>query len=127
MITIAETPQYRIEVLKEKNRAYLTIIGFWRNPEQVSEYVNDWKKAVAELKPGFTVFTDATEMKIHPVPVREVHEKAQKLLKEHGILKVAELQKNKIAEIQLDSVSQDTKFPKKNFEVREEAEQWLDQ
>ena len=127
IITIAQTPQYQIDVQKEKNRAFLKINGFWRNPEQVSGYLSDWEKAVAELKPGFTLLTDATEMKIHPLTVRVSHEQAQILIIKAGVRKVAELQQNKVAELQLDTVSQDTKMPKKNFNEREEAEKWLDQ
>ncbi len=54
--SIAQTPQYKLSVSKAKNRAYLTIIGFWRNPEEVSEYIADWKKAVA-----------ATHSRLYPV------------------------------------------------------------
>ena len=126
IITIAQTPQYQISVQKEKNRAFLKINGFWRNAEQVSNYLTDWEKAVAELKPGFTLLTDATEMKIHPTSVRELHEKAQAYVIKAGVRKVAELQLNKVAELQLDSVSKDTKMPKQNFNTREEAELWLD-
>lgn len=125
--SIAQTPQYRLSVSKAKNRAYLTIIGFWRNSEEVSEYINDWKKAVAALNPGFTLLTDAREMKIHPVSVRELHEEAQALIVRAGVRKVAELQADKVAEMQLDGVSKETKMPKQNFNDPVKAEQWLDE
>lgn len=64
---IAQNPQYEISVVIPKNRAYLKIIGFWRNPEQVSSYLDDWEKAIAILRPGFTLLADVREMKIHPV------------------------------------------------------------
>lgn len=123
---IAQTPQYELSVSKPKNRAYLRIIGFWRNPEQVADYLEDWRKTVAVLKPGFTLLTDAREMKIHPASVRKVHEEAQAFIIKNGLLKVAELQLDKIAEMQLDGVSSDTNMPKKNFNNPEEAERWLD-
>lgn len=125
--SIAQTPQYRLSVSKAKNRAYLTIIGFWRNPEEVSEYINDWKKAVAALNPGFTLLTDAREMKIHPASVRGLHEEAQALIVRAGVRKVAELQADKVAEMQLDGVSKETKMPKQNFNDPVKAEQWLDE
>lgn len=124
---IAQTPQYELAVSTAKNRAYLKIIGFWRDPEQVPDYINDWKKTVAGLKPGFTLLTDAREMKIHPGAVRALHEEAQNLIIEAGVKRVAELQKNKPAEMQLDGVSKETKMPKRNFNDQEEAEHWLDQ
>ena len=125
-MTIAQTPQYELSVSKAKNRAYLRIIGFWRNPEQVPTYLEDWKKAIAALQPGFTLLTDAREMKIHPAAVRKVHEEAQQLVMNGGLSKVAELQLDKIAEMQLDGVAKDTKFPKRNFNDPKEAERWLD-
>lgn len=123
---IAQTPQYELSVSQAKNRAYLRIIGFWRNTDQVPEYIADWKKAVAALKPGFTLVTDAREMKIHPAAVRKLHEEAQTLIIKAGVKSVAEIQLDKIAEMQLDGVSKDTAMPKKNFNDPKEAELWLD-
>ncbi|AHM63472.1 hypothetical protein D770_26145 [Flammeovirgaceae bacterium 311] len=123
---IAQTPQYAISVSKAKNRAYLNIIGFWRNPEQVSNYLAHWDSAIALLKPGFTLLTDAREMKIHPASVRQLHEDAQLKIIKAGVLKVAEIQKDMIAEMQLDGVAGETNMPKKNFTDPIEAEQWLD-
>lgn len=126
-ITIAQTPQYQLSVSKAKNRAYLTIIGFWRSPEVVSDYISDWEKTVAALSPGFTLLTDVREMKIHPGSVRVVHEEAQKLIVKAGVRKVAELQADKVTEMQLDGVSKETKMPKQNFNDPVKAEQWLNE
>ena len=126
-VSIAQTPQYELSINRIKNRAYLRIIGFWRNTEQVPEYLNEWKKAVAGLRPGFTLLTDAREMKIHPSAVRELHGQAQALILSKGVKKVAELQADKVAELQLDGVSKETKMPKRNFNERQEAEKWLDE
>ncbi|WP_224997272.1 hypothetical protein [Cesiribacter sp. SM1] len=124
-MTIAKTPQYELSVSKEKNRAYLRIIGFWRNPEQVADYLKHWESAISALKPGFTLLTDAREMKIHPASVRKIHEDAQQIIIKAGVLKVAEIQKDMIAEMQLDGVSGETNMPKRNFTDQQEAEQWL--
>ncbi len=126
IMTIAQTPQYELSVSVEKNRAYLRIIGFWRSPEQVPDYLTHWKKAIAVLKPGFTLITDARDMKIHPASVRKMHEEAQLMIIEAGVLKVAELQKDMITEMQLDGLSGETSMPKKNFTDQIKAEQWLD-
>lgn len=124
-IPIASTPQYVLIISLKKNRAYLKIIGFWRNPEMVPNYIEDWKKAVTMLSPGFTLLTDAREMVIHPGPVRQLHEQAQKLIVDYGVSKVAELQKNVAAELQLNGVASGTRLPKKNFFNQLEAEDWL--
>ena len=125
--SIAENPQYELSVSKVKNRAYLTIIGFWRGPEAVPEYINDWKKTVKMLSPGFTLLTDVRQMKIHPGSVRGLHEEAQKLIVDAGVRKVAEVHADKVAEMQLDGVSKETKMPKQNFNDPLKAEQWLDE
>ncbi|WP_017733227.1 hypothetical protein [Nafulsella turpanensis] len=124
--SIAQTPQYELSVNKIRNRAYLTINGFWRGPEVVPEYLNDWKKTIAVLSPGFTLLTDAREMKIHPASVRTLHEQAQTMIVKAGVRRVAELQGDKVAEMQLDGVSKETKMPKQSFNTQQEAEEWLD-
>lgn len=124
--TIAENPYYILSAAPDKNRAYLKIIGFWRNLEVVSSYLDDWKKTLASVKPGFTLLTDATEMKTHPQELRKLHEDAQKLVFDAGLSKVAEVVKNDITEYQLDSIAETTAFPKKTFKSLEDAEKWLD-
>jgi predicted nuclease of restriction endonuclease-like RecB superfamily len=127
IITISSNKLYTIEISKEKNRAYLKIIGFWRNAAAVPEYLSDWNKAITALTKGFTLLTDASEMKTHPQDVRKLHEQAQAMLLKAGIRKVAEVLKDDVAEMQLDAVAKATQFPKRNFRSREEAEKWLDE
>lgn len=124
--TIVENKFYQLSLSISKNRAYLKIIGFWRNPEVVPEYITDWKKALSELNDGFTLLTDASEMKTHPQEMRKLHEEAQKLVLEAGLSKVAEVIANDITEYQLDSIAETNSFPKKSFRSVEDAEKWLD-
>jgi hypothetical protein len=124
---ISDNKFYKIEVSPEKNRAYLKIIGFWKNAEIVPDYLKDWTKATNALKSGFTLLTDASEMKTHPQEVRKLHEQAQAILLKAGVSKVGEVLKDDVAEMQLDAVAKTTQFPKKNFRTAEDAEKWLDQ
>lgn len=125
--TIAENKQYVLSADTDKNRAYLRIKGYWRNVDAVPDYLRDWKKTLALMKKGFTLLTDASEMKTHPQDVRKLHEEAQGLVMKAGIAKIAEVIQDDIAEMQLDSLAQATKFPKKNFRSVDDAEVWLDQ
>jgi hypothetical protein len=102
-------------------------MGFWRNKETVPDYLKDWTTATLSLQKGFTLLTDASEMKTHPRDVQTLHEQAQSILLKAGVLKVAEILKDNIAELQLDAVAKATQFPKKNFREREDAEKWLDE
>lgn len=124
--TIAQNKQYVLAADTDKNRAYLRINGYWRNVDAVSDYISDWKKTLALMKKGFTLLTDASEMKTHPQDVRKLHEEAQGLLLKAGVSKIAEVIKDDIAEMQLDALAQTTKFPKQNFRTVEDAERWLD-
>lgn len=127
MITIADNDKYTLKVDIAKNQAYLDIYGFWRSPEAVPNYLDDWKKATSKLRSGFTLLTDATQMAIHPGAVRDLHQSAQKHIINTGVKKVAELQLEKVSKVQLDGVSRDSGMPKKNFNDKEEALKWLDQ
>ena len=126
-IIISDNKHYKISISTEKNRAYLTIFGFWRNKEAVPDYLKDWQRVVSSLKRGFTLLTDASQMKTHPRDVQKLHEEAQAILLKAGVLKVAEILKDDITELQLDAVAKATRFPKKNFKTVEEAEKWLDE
>jgi hypothetical protein len=126
LIDVNKTKQYTIAVSPTKNRAYLKIIGFWRGPEIVPDYIKDWTKAISQLKKGFTLLTDASEMKTHPASVRPLHEEAQGLLLKAGVSKVAEVIKDDVAEMQLDAVAKTTQLPKRTFKAHADAEVWLD-
>jgi uncharacterized protein (UPF0147 family) len=126
MITIAENEQYSLKVDITKNRAFLKINGFWRNKEDIPGYLQDWDEAVKKLSKGFTLLTDATQMTIHPGDVRDVHSKAQEKIVKAGVQKVAELHSANVAVMQLNSVSNESGMPKKNFNEKEEALKWLD-
>jgi hypothetical protein len=126
-ISIRSNKYYSIEVSPEKNRAYLKIFGFWKNAEAVPDYLTDWAKATSSLAKGFTLLTDASEMKTHPQDVRKLHEQAQAILLKAGVSKVAEILKDQVAELQLDAVAKTTKFPKQNFRNAVDAEKWLDE
>jgi hypothetical protein len=126
LVKINDTKFYTISVSPEKNRAYLKILCFWRGPEVVPDYLGDWTKAASLLKKGFTLLTDASEMKTHPQEVRKLHEQAQAIILKAGVIKVAEVLKDDVAEMQLNAVAKTTQFPKQNFRTAEEAEKWLD-
>ncbi|MBK6265520.1 hypothetical protein JKA74_10770 [Marivirga sp. S37H4] len=126
MITIAENKQYTLQVDIDLNRAFLTIVGFWRSRADIPAYLEDWDQAIDLLKPGFTLLTDAREMVIHPSEVREIHAQAHKKIIEFGVKKVAELPNEEIAKLQLSGFSAQCGMPKENFSSKAEAMAWLD-
>ena len=127
MQKIAETEYYVIAVDEKKNRAYLTLRKFWAKPEGYQNYIDDWKKAYQILKRGFTVCADMREASTFPPHAQQMHEAAQKTVKEAGILVVAEvLSKDQILAMQVKLIDHRAELPKNRFASIEEAEQWLD-
>ena len=124
---IADNKFYSLFVNAQKNRALLKIRGYWKAREVVPDYLPDWSKVTTILKKDFTLITDATEMKTHPQDVRALHEEVQTIIVKAGVKKIAEIVKDDIAEMQLNSMARKTHLPKKNFKTAREAELWLDE
>lgn len=55
-----------------------------------------------------------------------MHSKAQEKIITAGVKKVAELHNENVAVMQLNSISNESGMPKKNFINKEEAVKWLD-
>lgn len=127
MKTIAQNDHYVIAVDPSKNRAYLTLIGYWKSRAEVPRYIDDWKKAIRELSRGFTVLSDVTRMKAPPQDVVQLHTEAQKVLMGGGLSKVAELVgSDVIAKMAIDRFSRESGMYKGTFDNWREADDWLD-
>ena len=127
MKTIAQNDYYVITVDPAKNRAYLTLIGYWKSRADVPRYIDDWKKAIRELSKGFTVLSDVTRMKAPPQDVVQVHTEAQKVLISSGLSKVAELVgSDVITKMAIDRFSRESGMYKGTFDNWREADDWLD-
>ncbi len=122
-----ENKHYQIGIDKSKNRIYLTILGFWRSPEEVGEYLPDLDGALAELRPGFTLLTDLTQMKSHPQALNPVHLGAQQLLLSRGLTQTAEIVRSSFVQFQAESLSKQSAMPRRQFSTFEEATTYLDQ
>lgn len=128
MTEIAATPFYSIKADTTKNRIYYTIIGTWKSPSDVPNYLEDIKKAIRQIKPGFTILTDLTHAKTAMPEMKKLHEQAQSILISAGLSNVAEVfpEKDYILKMQVDKISETTKMKKQAFGSRKDAEQWLD-
>lgn len=127
MKTIAQNDYYIIAVDGGKNRAYLTLIGYWKSRSDVPKYIEDWKKALRELSKGFTVLTDVTKFKAPAQEVVSLHTEAQKVLMTAGLSKVAELVgRDVITKMSIDRFSRESGMYKGTFDNWREADEWLD-
>ena len=123
---IHENKHYQIGIDKEKNRAFITIIGFWRNPGEVSEYLPDLDRALLQLQPGFTLLTDLSQMKTHPQTLNPVHLAAQQLLLSRGLTQTAEVVASSMVQFQTESLSRQSAMPLQQFSSPVEAIAYLD-
>ncbi len=126
MINIASNALYEIHVLPEKNRMKIRIIGFWRNPEVVPDYLSDLDKATKLLTSGFTVLADLREMLTHPTSVLDIHERGFQITKEAGVRCSAEVIDYDMAKKQMDRMYRENMVKQNKFDTIEEATQFLD-
>lgn len=128
MKDIANNEYYSIQVDKDKNRMYLTLIGYWKSRSVVPNYVADLQKATQELSRGYTILTDVTQMKTPPQEIAALHTEAQKVVMAAGLKKTAELVgQDVIAKMAIDQFSKQSGMQKGTFANKEEAEAWLDE
>ena len=127
MTEIAKTNKYSVSVDSNKNRMYLTVVGFWASPSDVPNYIDDVKKASAAVTKGFTILTDLTQMKTPAPELGPIHEQAQKSLINAGLKKTAEiLSDDAIAKMVMDRYSKASGMEKMVFNNKHDAEAWLD-
>ena len=127
MKEIASNDFYNINLDSERNRVYLKIKGFWKDPSQVPEYMDDWKRVLEHVQTGFTVVSDVTEMKPPSTSVIPLHENAQRMLVEAGLDRTAEIVGDAVLlEIQLKQYADRSSMKRAEFGNKEEAEAWLD-
>ncbi len=127
MKNIAKNDFYEINVNSEKNRIYLTIKGFWKDPSQVPEYIDNWSQVVEMVQTGFTIVSDVKEMKPPSTSVVPLHESAQKMLVDAGLDRTAEIVGDAVLlEIQLKRLADSSSMKRAEFENLEAAEAWLD-
>lgn len=125
-VQVAMNACYDILYDSPKNRIYFTIYGYWKNKECVSEFINDWTKALDIVKPGFTILTDMRTMITHPQELSNLHQESHTMVLDAMVTKVAHIMPtDKIAYLQVHSIHESTNLPSKNFQDVEEAEQWL--
>ncbi|WP_242926296.1 hypothetical protein [Pontibacter vulgaris] len=126
-IEVAKNLCYEIYFSMGKNRAYLTLKGFWKSKQVVAGYLEDLKKLLVLTEPGFTILTDQSQLVTHPQELNDLHLEAQRLMVKEGVQQVAHIMpSDKIASLQVNAIADQTGLPISKFATIEEAETWLD-
>lgn len=115
---------YRIEADSGKNRLYVTL-GQKNDGDELSVMEN-LKKELSKLTPGFTVLTDFSAF----LPVRQddaqLITKAQEILIRKGMGMSARVVNSAVVKMQVERRARETDFPSRTVETVEEAEIFLD-
>jgi len=125
MRTVATNDHYVIGVDEAKNRLFFVMKGDWTATEAVSNWLEDVKKALQHMRPGFTELIDWTE--VSAIVLTDYIAGAQQLAINAGLRKAARVYSGeKFLKLQMDSLSRKTSFPVESFFSKEDAEAWLD-
>ncbi len=128
MTEVAKTDFYELAIDNSKNRIKWTIKGFWKNVDVVPNFDADWKKTTAKTQKGFTILADLTTMKPFPPDVAKLNEVKQQELMQLGCKKVAQVNYNPTAVMQINRVAKESGMNSilQAFENFKDAENWLD-
>ncbi|MCP4675317.1 MAG: hypothetical protein GY854_07390 [Deltaproteobacteria bacterium] len=127
MQEIAKNDYYSVGVDEKKNRVYLAVKGFWKDPQVAPNYIDDIKKAADSVKSGYTIVANLTDMKAPTPEVGAVHMAAQEMLVNAGLSKTAEIVSSKLLQLSVDRYAETSGMDKMVFDDQVKAEKWLDE
>lgn len=124
-MTIAKNNYYTIEINQLKNRAYLTLMGYWNNP---SDFISDIEFGIRKLSTGFTTLVNLTQYTGTSKELLNLHVDAQKISVEAGLSRVAEVFSRNPLVLKLfaDSYAKESGAMTMAFQDTSQSEKWLD-
>jgi hypothetical protein len=107
---------------------YTIFYGFWQDVSEVPNFIEDQKKAIRALSPGFTVVADVRNMKPPTKEIDDFNTDVLKILAESGLYKIALVLKLELFKMSARRMMKDSGILErvKFFEDVDEAEEWLD-
>lgn len=110
-----------------KNRIYLSLEGF-HDLEEAVRLREEYEKAIAQCRPGFTVLADVSKYRPGSPEVQKVHAEAAKMAADAGVKKVARVVgETPLGGMQIDRIAKtEGHYPSAHFVTMEEAEAYLD-
>lgn len=126
-ITIKENQHYKLYTNSTKNRIYFSMVGKVQDESQIPYFIEDWKRAIAQVSTNFTILSDIRLMDLQGKTIEKLHKKVQSFLTENGLLETAEVMPmNDIADLQASQMVEHSGMPTTKFRSIEEAENYLD-
>lgn len=127
---ISKTEFYEVAVDTAKNRIFFTLVGFWKNVDDVPNVYDDSMKAVDKLKSGYTILADLREFKTPTPEAIEVTKRVQVSLVKRGASKSAEVLDSKLVKFRMTESAESsglTTIKFGQFDNVAEATAWLDE
>lgn len=112
----------------EKNRIYISIAGFM-TVDEARELIEDYRRAIEQCNPGFTVLADLSKYKPGKPEVQAILAEGPRMAGEAGCAKVARvvLGGNPLGAMQIDRIAQtESGYQARHFDNVAEAEAYLD-
>jgi hypothetical protein len=91
MIEIAKNDYYTMSYDETDNCIYWVMKGFWKDMSVVPDFYSDWDKAIKFTRPGWKIFSDASQCKVVPPEVQEAKIQNQRRLLKSGCIKIARI------------------------------------
>ncbi len=125
---IAKNDYYEYYVDKNKNRYYSKLIGFWQKASEVPNYLDDHKKALDLLSPGFTLLVDNRDAKPPTQECMDLHLKALEMSNNKGVGRTAFIVAQLVVKFAGDRALRESGMEEmsRQFNDINEAEDWLD-
>ncbi|GAB4344673.1 MAG: hypothetical protein OHK0038_24870 [Flammeovirgaceae bacterium] len=126
--TISDNEFYQIKVDQKKARIYLTLKGFWRNVQQVPQYLQDLQKAANMMGGEFTCLANFSMLMPFEEEVKPLFTESIKILLSEGMKKSAQLLPlNFETSEMIANYFQSSEFKLTAFGDEEIAEMYLDE
>ncbi|HPD78961.1 MAG TPA: hypothetical protein PLH88_11150 [Spirochaetota bacterium] len=89
MQAIAVNDYYELYYSNSENTIYWKMRGFWKDMSVVPDFHKDWERARKLTRPGWKIFSDASQCKVIPDEVKKAKAKNQVESLQAGCSKIA--------------------------------------
>lgn len=128
MRVIAARPEYQITVECEKNRLFYQNFGPMQQAVHLPDYLYDWKEALAEVRPGFSILSDMQVVNQTNQALLTKFQAVEQLIVARGVSVVAEVHIPGLSTRRsCDEVTTAQAMPVRHFLTMWEAAQFLDE
>lgn len=126
-LVISKTSTYILEIDERKNRAYLTLFGFWQVKTDIENYINDIQTGLERMSNNFTLLVDLTQYNGTTPEFQYLHIETQRMAINKGLSRIAEIfASNPIIKIFFETYAKESGANTMSFSNIDHAERWLD-